>query len=75
MAEDRLQLRAIYRSGDFDRYWEFHIEQDQRRLYPPGPSFQSSHTQIKNENFHPTAHASRVGRRWWYKLLFLIFAF
>ena len=20
-------------SGDFDRYWEFHIEQDQRRLY------------------------------------------
>jgi hypothetical protein len=21
-------------NGYFDRYWEFHIEQDQRRLYP-----------------------------------------
>ena len=29
-----VQLRAIYLSGDFDAYWEFHIEQDQRRLYP-----------------------------------------
>ena len=34
MAEAIVQLRAIYLSGDFDRYWEFHIEQDQRRLYP-----------------------------------------
>ena len=34
MAEALVQLRAIYLSGDFDRYWEFHIEQDQRRLYP-----------------------------------------
>ena len=23
-----------YLSGDFDRYWQFHIDQDQRRLYP-----------------------------------------
>ncbi len=29
-----VQLRAIYLSGDFDAYWQFHIEQDQRRLYP-----------------------------------------
>jgi hypothetical protein len=36
MAEAIVQLRAIYLSGDFDRYWEFHIEQDQRRLYPGG---------------------------------------
>jgi hypothetical protein len=21
-------------SGDFARYWQFHIDQDQRRLYP-----------------------------------------
>lgn len=35
MAEAVVQLRAIYLSGDFDAYWEFHIEQDQRRLYPP----------------------------------------
>ena len=36
MAEAIVQLRAIYLSGDFDRYWEFHIEQDQRRIYPGG---------------------------------------
>jgi hypothetical protein len=34
MAEALVQLRAVYLSGDFDRYWEFHIKQDQRRLYP-----------------------------------------
>jgi hypothetical protein len=34
MAEAVVQLRAIYLSGDFDGYWQFHIEQDQRRLYP-----------------------------------------
>jgi hypothetical protein len=36
MAEAVVQLRAIYLSGDFDCYWQFHIEQDQRRLYPAG---------------------------------------
>ena len=34
MAEAIVQLRAICLSGDFDQYWQFHIEQDQRRLYP-----------------------------------------
>jgi hypothetical protein len=34
MAEAIVQLRAIYLSGDFDAYREFHTEQDQRRLYP-----------------------------------------
>jgi hypothetical protein len=34
MAEAIVQLRAICLSGDFDPYWQFHIEQDQRRLYP-----------------------------------------
>lgn len=34
MAEAIVQLRAIYLSGDFDRYWQFHIQQDQGRLYP-----------------------------------------
>jgi hypothetical protein len=34
MAEAIVQLRAIYLSGDFDQYWQFHIEQDQKRLYP-----------------------------------------
>jgi hypothetical protein len=34
MAEAIIQLRAIYLSGDFDAYWEFHIEQDQSRIYP-----------------------------------------
>jgi len=39
MAEAIVQLRAIYLSGDFDAYWDFHIEQDQRRLYPAWTSF------------------------------------
>jgi hypothetical protein len=34
MAEALVQLRGTYLSGDFDRYWQFHIDQDQRRLYP-----------------------------------------
>lgn len=34
MAEAIVQLRAIYPYGDFDCYWQFHIAQDQRRLYP-----------------------------------------
>ena len=34
MAEAIVQLRAIYLSGDFDRYWAFHIEKDQCRLHP-----------------------------------------
>jgi hypothetical protein len=34
MAEAIVQLRAIYLSGDFDRYWEYHITQDQKRLFP-----------------------------------------
>ena len=34
MAEAIVQLRAIYLSGDFDSYWQFHIVQDQKRLYP-----------------------------------------
>jgi len=34
MAEALIQLRAVYLSGDFDQYWQFHIEQDQKRLYP-----------------------------------------
>jgi hypothetical protein len=34
MAEAIVQLRAIYLAGDFDRYWQFHIDEDQRRLYP-----------------------------------------
>jgi hypothetical protein len=34
MAEAIVQIRAVYLSGDFDSYWQFHIEQDQKRLYP-----------------------------------------
>ena len=34
MAEAIVQLGAIYLSGDFDRYWSFHIEKDQQRLHP-----------------------------------------
>jgi hypothetical protein len=34
MAKAVVKLRAIYLSGDFDRYCEFHIHKDQQRLYP-----------------------------------------
>lgn len=34
MAEAMLRLRALYLSGDFEEYWDFHVLEDQRRLYP-----------------------------------------
>jgi hypothetical protein len=34
MAEAIVQLRAVYLSGDFDQYWQFHIDEAQKRLYP-----------------------------------------
>ena len=34
MAEAVVQLRAVYLSGDFARYWSFHIVKDQERLHP-----------------------------------------
>jgi len=36
MAEPMLQMRATYLSDDFDAYWEFHVEQEQLRLYRKG---------------------------------------
>jgi hypothetical protein len=36
MAEAMLRLRATYVSGDFDDYWDFHVQEDQSRLYPDG---------------------------------------
>ena len=58
MAEAIVQLRAVYLSGDFDAYWQFHIDQDQRRLYPLGPSFQIAtpqlHPSIDNRDTNPT---------------------
>jgi hypothetical protein len=35
-AEAMIQLRSLYVSGDLDDYWDFHLEQEPRRLYPPG---------------------------------------
>lgn len=32
MAEAVVKLRAIYLGSDFDRYWLFHIQQEQNRL-------------------------------------------
>lgn len=34
MAEAMVKMRAAYLSGDFDEYWQYHLEQDQERLYP-----------------------------------------
>lgn len=33
-AEAMLRLRATHLSADFDEYWQFHVQQDQQRLYP-----------------------------------------
>jgi hypothetical protein len=38
MAEAIVQLRAIHLSGDFDRDWQFHIDQDQHHRIPHTPS-------------------------------------
>jgi hypothetical protein len=35
-AEAMIQLRSLHLSGDLDDYWDFHLEQEHRRLYPPG---------------------------------------
>lgn len=35
-AQAMIQLRSLYLSDDLDDYWDFHLEQDRRRLYPPG---------------------------------------
>jgi Uncharacterised protein family (UPF0236) len=34
--EAMIRLRSLYLSDDLDEYWDFHLEQEQRRLYPPG---------------------------------------
>lgn len=36
MAEAMLRLRATYLSGDFEEYWDFHVQQELQRLYPKG---------------------------------------
>lgn len=35
-AEGMVKMRAIYLSGDFDEYWNYHVDQEQARLYPKG---------------------------------------
>jgi len=34
MAEAMVKMRAAYLSGDLDEYWDYHVAQDQSRLYP-----------------------------------------
>jgi hypothetical protein len=34
MAEAMLRLRATYLSGDFEEYWDHHVQHEQERLYP-----------------------------------------
>ena len=35
MAEAVLRLRAAYLSDHFEEYWRYHVDEDQKRLYPP----------------------------------------
>jgi hypothetical protein len=34
MAEAMVKMRAIYLSGDFNEYWDYHVSRDQDRTYP-----------------------------------------
>lgn len=34
--EAMIRLRSLYLSGDLDDYWDFHLAEETRRLYPPG---------------------------------------
>ena len=34
MAEGMVKMRATYLSGDFDKYWDYHVTREQERLYP-----------------------------------------
>jgi hypothetical protein len=36
MAEAMVKMRAVYLSDDFAEYWDHHVTQEQRRLYPRG---------------------------------------
>jgi hypothetical protein len=35
-ADAMVKMRAVYLSGDFEEYWDYHAEQEQARLYPEG---------------------------------------
>jgi hypothetical protein len=35
-AEALIGLRAAYISGDFEEYWDYHLEREQERLHPQG---------------------------------------
>lgn len=34
-AEAMVKVRAVYLSGDFDEHWDYHVNMEQQRLYPP----------------------------------------
>ena len=36
MAEAMIKVRAAYLSGDFEDYWDYHVNQELERLYPDG---------------------------------------
>lgn len=36
--EAMLKLRALHLCGDFDEYWDYHIDQERREIYPLGLS-------------------------------------
>jgi hypothetical protein len=29
-----LKLRSVWTSGDWDQYWDFHLQEEHRRNYP-----------------------------------------
>ena len=56
-AEALLKLRAIYQSGDWQAYWDFHIASEQQRLHPQG-----SWKPLTKDNAPPKLTVIRGGR-------------
>jgi hypothetical protein len=44
-AQAILDLRAVRINGDWDAYWQFHQQQQHRRLYGPAPAAASPEAQ------------------------------
>jgi hypothetical protein len=42
------ELRAIYQSGDWDEYWQFHVRRDQERIHPNGYHIYGAATEAKS---------------------------
>ena len=56
-AEAVLRLRALHASGDFDKYWEFHENQEYQRNHAANYANQTAPQLVP-----PPAHSSKTNR-------------